>query len=265
MQITLVTLVDFLPRFIIAGVITYFFISRFNKLYPLEFERPFIFLQKDEYRRGIRAYFRRKMAAFRLRAEMGGTRHAMVTTYGPVAGTSSSMGVTLLSKPQGNRKRMELVRELQMILLGIDVWILLSIALSPIKSIYYILPRLPSVSGTVLYSAVAATLFVAVIGTVISRVRIDGKITIGLLAGSAVTTVILFYMPSMGWMARYGTFMQVAIVYSVVIAVCLAVYMISFHARRRTAFYASAFSSMAVYAIWSVLMFMNLIMNIFES
>lgn len=262
MAFTYAALIDFLPRFLIAGVVTYFFVSAFSKLSLISYERPKFILSRNVKSPGIPEYAGMHYpAAYRSRAfRANAMKTGTVSTYGPRG--AQTMNVTLFSGKDEANSRREFLKELQMILLGADMWLLLSIALSPLSTVSYVLPDFQGLNSMLLYSALAGTLLVALTGTVVSRVRVSARMLAVLLAVASVIVVALFFMPSMVWVNKYSPFFRIVVEYTTVLVVCVAVYLLSVRVTRKTAFYMAAFSTIAVYLISAFLLALNLFMTI---
>lgn len=78
------------------------------------------------------------------------------------------------------------------------------------------------------------------------------------MAAASAAVVIFYFLPSMAWLNSYTPFFRIVVVYSTVITVCVAVYLLSVRVRRRTAFYVSAYSTIAVYLLSAFLLALNL-------
>lgn len=260
MALTIALLMDFLPRFLIAGVITYFFVSKFGKLSILSYERPkFILVHDRRISRSSRSKRSISNPVPVRRFKKDGIKTAVVATLGYSAGRGNTMNITLLPPRPGTNPRLDFLRDLQMILLGVDMWLLLSIALSPLSTVHYILPAFSALHSTLLYTVLAGALIIALVGSVVSRVRVDTKLLVVLLALASAVTIALYYMPSMAWVDRYTSLFHLILVYTTVVIVCIVVYAMAMLLRRRTAFYMSAYSSIGVYLMSAVILAVNLL------
>lgn len=262
MSLTFTLLIDFLPRFLIAGIITYFFVSKFGKMEILNFERPAFIVPRPDLYSSNGAVSRRSSRKI-ARSNSGSSRMKTVSVttigIGNGAGPRETLNVTMLPPRKKISQRIEFLRELQMILLGVDIWLLLSIALSPAATIYYLLPSLSSAHGTLLYTILAAMLFTALVGAIVSRVRFNTKLLVALMIIASAATIVLYYMPSMTWVNHYSSIFRLILIYSTVLAVCIAVYAMSMLLRRQTAFYLSAYTSIAVYMTSAAILAFNVV------
>lgn len=265
MPFSLTGLLDFLPRFIIAGIVTYFFISKFNHIDPLRAEKPkFILVHDDEKfrRRPGKKDLKRYEAAVQENTPVTKSwKTGSVVTYGGGYGNGYAAKVTLFRPGSNDFRPNDSLNDIQIVLLSVVLWLLLSIALSPLGTIRTIMPKLTSYVGLMTYFALAVTILFAVAGTVVSRIKLDTKWMLAMLAGAAATTVVLFYLPSMAWINRFSTLGHIVIIYATALVVCVAVYMLAVYVRRRVAFYVSAYSSIAAYGISAILLGLNLILT----
>lgn len=249
MQFTYSVLMDFLPRFLIAGIVTYLFISAFSRLSLLTYERPKFILVHDTWISGYPARSRKSNSG-------GVNRTGTVSTHGPDG--SRTQKITLFSGKDDFKSQGGILQDLQMILLGADIWLLLSIALSPFSTVSSLLPSFPWIHSIVLYSVLSGSLLIALTGTVVCRVRVSTGILAMIMAAASAAVVIFYFLPSMAWLNSYTPFFRIVVVYSTVITVCVAVYLLAVRVRRRTAFYVSAYSTIAVYLLSAFLLALNL-------
>ncbi len=259
MPFTVAALIDFLPRFIIAGIITYIFIAKFSKMAVLDYEKPEIFIAE---RRKLHSQLYGRIGSKLAGGKTSPATSGMVATYGPSVNDSYIMKVSLFGNDASGKRRHVFLREIELVLLGVDLWILISLALSPVSTVVYLFPPIRSISSALVYIIIAGTASLAVLGTVTSRVKFSKRNTTLLVLGTAGSAVAVYFLPSMSWINNTSLLFHITIIYSTVIIACVLAYIISSKMKRSTAFFTSAYSAIAVYGVSAILLFLNFMLNV---
>ena len=264
MQFDLAALISFLPQFVIGGVVAIYFFITFRKLSPEEEKLEFLLAPPDGHADGLE----------KDRIEhQGGERSTldglMESTLPEISGNSvsdaePSIATAPFSDFVHNTGGKGIVADTQLILLTLDLWILVSLLLSPVKKLNLLLPSLPSTVTYSIYVVLAAVLGIAVLTTVVSRISVTKRLMAIMLVSAGALTFAAFYAPSMSWITGINGLIHLAIVYSAVVIVCMAVYTVATYMKRKPAFSASAYTSFASYGITAFILLFNLFTTAFQ-
>ncbi len=109
-----------------------------------------------------------------------------------------------------------MVKNLQLTMLSVIIWILLTLVLLPSSSITRLLPSFSTVGQFLIYSILGFLFLVSFLSTVILRVSNTKPRMILSLLVIATGTFLLFYIPSMQWISSFGLLMRIIILYAVI-------------------------------------------------
>lgn len=266
MEFALSAIIDFAPRLIIAGVLTYFFISAFDKMKPLEYERPKVFLSAaSENAFGSKHRNHTPTPSYSYGRLLGSQLEdrASVVTYGSSFGKGSPQEVTFLHRTSNEADDHGFLRDSQMIMLAVDMWMLLTLLLSPLSSLDSLLPSISTGLVTVIYVSMGIALFIGVMATTVSRMRITTRSLVVIFAAEIVASIVIYMLPSMQWTSGLGLFMHVLVIYITAIFACALTYLLAFFITRRTAFYLASTMSLSVYIILLILFVTNFFSSAF--
>lgn len=268
MQIDLAALLSFLPQFVVAGAVSIYFYSTFKNVKFRESPDVtldlFITRTQQEGPAGSEendivqaSALDRIMQEYSKSQAQNEIEETMVEDGVPHSEYRSSYNhVPFVSYG--------MLGDTQLVLLTLDLWILLSLLLSPIRRLSSLLPSFPSGFSYIIYTILAAVIAMAILSTVISRAKIPGKVLPLLIVGAGAMTIAAFYAPSMTWINSINTIIRIVIIYSAVVMVCMAVYAIVSYLKRKSAFKASTYASFVSYGITAFILFFNLFTLVFQ-
>lgn len=272
MQIDLVAFYSFLPQFAAAGIVSIYFYSTFRKThFEHSIAKKFLIGESSEPwgdgsgsdKETDQGNEETQLTALdRIMADYVSNDGKKDTEDEGELLLPHSKYRTPFVKPE--RVSYGILGDTQVILLSLDLWILVSLLLSPINRISALLPTFPTGYSYIIYTILGAAIAIAILTTVVSRIKVTrNTLTIMIIAAGAITFG-LFYAPSMAWLNGMNGIIRIVILYSAVVLVCMAVYAISTFIHRRKAFRASAYASFASYGITSFLLFFNLFTLMFS-
>ncbi len=250
-------LINFLPQFLIGGLIAIYFYATFKKFTPggkegLMFQAtipqvtPFSRSHPDSG--GIST----------LDSSMSRSLHFLGATKGNVDYSLYSSPIDI-NYIRANNDRASFLGDTQLILLTIDLWILIALLLSPIKTVSQLMPTLPGFVSSAMFLLLASVLGIAILTTVVSRIDFNRK-TLGILVIAAGgVTLGSFYAPAMQWVGGLNGLIHLVVVYSAVVIACMGVYAAATYMRKKPAFSTSAYTSFTSYGITAFILLFNLI------
>ena len=109
-----------------------------------------------------------------------------------------------------------IAKNVQLSMLAINVWILLTIVLLPSSSIARLLPSFSFDGQLLIYSILGALFVVSFLSTIILRVSNTKPRMIMTLLMIAAGTFLLFYIPSMQWISGFSLLVRMIILYAII-------------------------------------------------
>ncbi len=109
-----------------------------------------------------------------------------------------------------------IAKDVQLSMLAINIWILLTILLLPSSSIARLLPSFSLDVQLLIYSILGALFVVSFLSTIIIRVSNTKTRMITTLLMIAVGTFLFFYIPSMQWISGFGLLVRMIILYAII-------------------------------------------------
>ncbi len=234
MAFSLTALISFLPQFLIGGLLAIYFYAYFRKLSPVA---PISF-NSDYYRIS--------------NSVDGGEEISQDPEPLYYIGKHTDFNARAFQKSS-------LIADAQILVLTLDLWIIISLVLSPSGRVAKLLPNLSGVSLTLLYAILGILLSAAILTTAVSRLNLSKKVVALLVSLSGALTLVLFYYaPLMSWVHSYTSIFRLLVLYTAVIGTCFATYLIATFARKKTAFAVSSYSSFISYGLTAFLFLLNL-------
>lgn len=174
-----------LPDFIIAGILSLLFFLEIRNIAIKRKEKPAFILVREDNRLG----------------EQG----------------SNNLAYTELNSSD-NGHFLPAIRNVQMAMLAVNIWILLTLILLPSSSISRLLPVFSREEQYIVYSALGVVFVTAILSTVILRISNTWPRIVTTLGIVGVGIFIIFYIPSMQWISTYSLFTRGIILYSIIVA-----------------------------------------------
>ncbi len=115
-------------------------------------------------------------------------------------------------------------KNVQLTMLAVNIWILLSLLLLPSSSITRLFPSFSIDWQFLVYSTLGLLFAVSFLSTVIMRVSKTKPRMIMTLLMIAVGTFLLFYMPSMQWISSFNLFARGIIIYAIITSILFLSY-----------------------------------------
>lgn len=252
MAFSLTALLSFLPQFAIGGILAIYFFTYFKRLSPFSTITLNLELYKTEADKTTRPKF-----SYYNRTQ-GELDNLLAHSFGIPENSYFVAKKTKINLRKFTRSNF--MADVQLLILTLNLWIILSLVLSPMSRVSTLLPSIPAMPSTYLYIVLSATLSAAVLTTASSRLMPRGKILALFVGASGVSTfLLLYYSPIMAWVNDFVGIYKFLILYSTVVVVCFAAYLVASYSRRQTAFLASSYASFASYALTAFLLFFNMV------
>lgn len=223
-----------LPQFIIAGIVAIVFYSEFKEPLLHGWGRPRFILVR------------------------GGV-------FSGSAATSS--GVDESHTPNSsfyreNRKSfISVLGSAHMVLLTVNLWIIMAIAILPEESITKIFPSITGNADILIYGFLAALFLATVVATVVSRINGTKLNLLILLAIGGVGAYLSFYLPFMQWVGDYQVILRAVMMYCVVAASVFGIYVMSSLVRKEQALRVAVIGSYLSYVYTAAILTINLLQN----
>lgn len=265
MPFALSGLINFLPQFIIGGLVAVYFYSTFGKKSPDRQTPEFILVRQaageetDQVEVPVKDLEEHSALDTVMQSYAGGIDDESTEQKLSEIDHPSALFTPYEKDPGDSRS---LLADAQLILLSLDLWILVSLLLSPVSRLTNLLPSVSSSYSTVIYLALSIALALAVLTTIVSRVNITRKSIAIMIAIGGGVTLAAFFAPSMIWVDKYSELIRIVIIYSAVAVVCIAVYALSTSLKKRTAFTTSAYASFTSYGLTAFVLFYNIAISL---
>lgn len=232
-------LLQILPEFAIAGIISILFYMVLNRSVEVTPSRPqFIVVRGD-------------------------TVDELLAAAGTESGKDSPAVNSTPFSSEGNSDALKGLRESQMIVVTVSLWILLSLILLPTKDLNDILPQLPLNSYFIVYAVLAALFLISVVTTIVTRIKVTGFTLILLLIAGAGISYLAFYLPSMQWVNNYVVLLRAVVIYCASAATVFVIYFLSRILDKGHAVRLSIVGTFGLYAFTVILLVWNMAENIF--
>lgn len=216
------------PDFLIAGILSLIFYFEIRNLSIKRGERPVFILSRND---------------------------AIL----PGPGQESQMQTEVKAKSE--RQFFASLRSVQLAMLTVNIWILLTIILLPSSSAARLLPPLSLTQEYLLYSAMGAIFVTALLSTVIIRISNTLPRMLVTLGAIASGIFLIFYVPSMHWLSTYGILIRGTILYAIIASVLFLSYGF-FTLPARKIEKVSIAGTFLAYVFTSAILFVNLIQSI---
>ncbi len=154
-----------------------------------------------------------------------------------------------------------IIKSVQLVMLTVNVWILLTILLLPSAGIDKILPVLSTNEQYLVYSALGAIFIVSFLSTVILRISNTKPKMIATLGIIASGIFLLFFIPSMQWLSAYSMFVRGLILYAIIAASLFLTYGF-FTLPSMKIEKVSIAGTIALYVFTSAVLFTNLVQSL---
>lgn len=248
MIVSLSSFLNILPEFIVAGVLAFLFYS--------EVERP---MPKETGK-----------LSFTIVHESGASFPGQQSVLGRMARflsdktTSGKLGAAGTSAYRSNSGSLfSVLSGIQILLLTVVIWILLSLSMIPEVYLQQILPVLPPL-GILAYGALAVTLGIALASTISMRFVLTNSRKIALMAATAIGVFLIFYLPALQWLNFYSLFIRISVIYGSLVAAVGAVYLFSTRLHRISLMRFAVIGTYGSYVTVALLLGWNLIGNLFS-
>lgn len=252
MAFSLTSLLSFIPQFAVGGLLAIYFFSFFRRLSPFA---PVTF-ELGQYKSNSAEKTPYEAPKYtRTRGDLDDLISRSFTVNRNVYFIAKKSMANI-----GKITSSNFLAEIQILILALNLWIILSLVLSPFSMVSSLLPTIPMVPSQYIYMAMSILLSAAVLTTAASRLMPRGKMLalfVGLSGGS--TFLLLYYAPLMAWVHSFIGIYMLLILYSSVVVVCFSAYFVATVARRHSAFLASSYTSFASYALTAFLLFFNMV------
>lgn len=248
MHFDIASLISFLPQFAVGGIIAAYFYSFFNKKKPEDPEKIEFIVPRT--------------ASKEVKDKDEGNTHALDAIMESVGHLAENEKREYEAMASPYSKHVEgpksILPDAQVLVLSLELWVLLFIALSPIGKLQFLLPSFSRFDSYMLYSALAVVLGISIMSTVTSRLSLSRRISGIAVVVAGLITFLSFYAPSMAWINATASLIHLVIVYSAIVVVCMVAYILSTSHKRRRVFLTSTYATFATYGITSFLLIYNL-------
>lgn len=264
MHIDIAALVSFLPQFVIGGVVSIYFYStlrntRFRETPDVTTKMYLDEVSTAETEESVMSSETQTTALDRIMEEYAESQSSAVDK----SEEEHAVDEVPHSKYHSTFNKTPYISygvlgDTQLILLSLDLWILISLLLSPVKRLSALLPAFPSGFSYLIYAILGAIIAISVLSTVVSRIKISKRILPFMIIGAGALAFATFYAPSMVWINGVNGIIKIVILYSAVVLVCMSVYAVATFLKRSSAFSTSAYASFASYGVTAFILFFNL-------
>lgn len=230
MPINFTAVLQILPQFIAAGIISFIFYAEFKK--PRYHKPNFILVREND-------------PVDENRIVNDNMRPA--TIYEP---DQSNTG--LLNSQFGNA---------HIFFLTVNLWILLAFVLIPFSSLGRMMPSFAYPVRELVYLVLAIVFVTAVASTVISRISMTRSKLIILLLSAGVGAYMIFYLPIMQWASDYTIILRWVIIYCTVAVSLFGIYTLSYMLKKRQTTNIAVVGSYAAYFMTAALLTLNVFQN----
>lgn len=254
-------LLNFLPQFVIGGALALYFYVSFRKYKPeLIKDLSFITPQGNNSNDNTESSSDESSALDSIVSSSLEDPPEVEEDEVDYSGYSTPVDI---EETMRQYERSSFIGDTQLIVLTINVWILVSLLLSSVKTVNVLLPTLPGIIHLIVLVALGASIAIAIMTTVISRVSLSKRFMAIYVAAAGGITFGTFYAPSMEWVGNLRGLIHLTVVYSAVIMACLAAYSLASYMNRKTALSASTYSSFTSYGITVFILLYNFITAVF--
>ncbi len=153
------------------------------------------------------------------------------------------------------------IKNIQLAMLSVNIWILLTIILLPSYNIAGLLPALSRDQQFLVYSSLGAVFLFALLSTVILRISNTWPKIATTFAIIATGIFLIFYIPSMQWLSTYSLIIRGIILYAI-IASALSVSYGFFTLPYRKIEKLSIAGTFSAYVFTSAILFVNLVQSL---
>lgn len=248
MIISMSVLQTILPEFIIAGIIAILFYSE------LETPQP----KKSSLLSFIIGNTAQNTVSLQEPVSMAGKISRFMTDRASTGKFAAARSSPFRSS---NGSLMSFLRGIQVVLLTVVIWILLSLSLVPAVYLRAIFPIFPFY-GIAAYIALSAAIFTAVASTVSLRFVMNKYRRLVLVVAAAIVVFAIFYFPALQWLNMYSTVIRAAIIGGSIALVSGGAYFLAAIPKRRSLMKLSVIGTYGGYLLIVMLLAWNLVGNI---
>ncbi len=151
-----------------------------------------------------------------------------------------------------------MIQNIQLAMLAVNIWILLTILLLPSSGMEKLLPAFSLDEQYLVYSAMGVIFVISFLSTVVLRISSTKPKIIATLGIVATGIFLVFLIPSMQWISSYSSFMRGIILYAVIASSLFLTYGF-FTLPSKKVEKVSIAGTLASYLFTSALLFANLV------